>query len=372
MKTMVVSNTTLTVRNFRAGLMQFLQNKGYDVVFSAQDNGYAQEISKKGFQYFPFDLDRKGTNFITDLKLIYSLYKLYINEKPDIILHYTIKPNVYGSIAAKLSGIPCINTITGLGYVFSKKNPVYYLVKLLYKISGILASQTFFQNKDDMNLFLKLGLIAKNKAILVNGSGVNTDFFNPDFCRRMSKKEGEFIFLFTGRILWDKGIGELIEAAKLTKQKYQSAQFWLVGIIDSGNPSGIGEDRIRDWEKEGLIIYKGEVKDIRPFICQSDCLVLPSYREGIPRSLLEALAMEKPIITTNAVGCREVVEDGVNGFSVPVKDSHALFNAFSKMVELPMEARLKMGKAGCEKIRKEFDEHIINTVYLRQIQQVIG
>lgn len=351
--------------------MQFLRAKGHNVVFCAQDNGYAQEVSAKGFAYFPLNLDRKGMNFITDLRLALSFYKLYINEKPDIILHYTIKPNVYGAIAAKLSGIPCINTITGLGYVFIKRNPVYYLVKFLYKISSAFAKRTFFQNKDDMNLFLKLGLVSDKKAILVKGSGVNTSFFNPDFCLNINKDKGAFIFLFTGRILWDKGVGELVEAARLTKQKYLNVQFWLVGLTDSGNPAGIRETRIRDWEREGAITYKGEVKDVRPFICQSDCLVLPSYREGIPRSLLEALAMEKPIITTDAAGCREVVEDGVNGFSVPVKDSHALFNAFSKMIELPTEARLKMGKAGCEKVRKEFDENIVNEEYIRQIQQVI-
>jgi glycosyltransferase involved in cell wall biosynthesis len=372
MKAMIVSNTSLTIRNFRTGLMQLLQTEGYNVVFCAQDNGYAEEVSSKGFTYFPLTLDRKGTNFITDLRLILSFYKLYIDEKPDIILHYTIKPNVYGSIAANLAGIPCINTITGLGYVFIKKSSVHYLVRFLYKTSCILAKRTFFQNKDDMNLFLKLGLITKKKAILVNGSGVNTAFFDPNFCRSVKKKEGLFVFLFTGRILWDKGVRELVEAARLTKQKYPTAQFWLAGIIDSGNPAGICEGMVRDWEKEGTITYYGEVKDIRPFICKADCVVLPSYREGIPRSLLEALAMEKPIITTNTVGCQDVVEDGVNGFAVPTKDSMALFDSFCRMLELSPEIRLRMGKAGRDKVKKNFEETIIINRYLKEIQKVLS
>jgi len=372
MKAIFVSNTSLTIRNFRVGLMQALKSRGYDVIFCSQDNGYAQEVAKKGFTFIPLTIDRKGTNFFTDLKLIFALYKLYQKEKPDIVLHYTIKPNIYGSLAARLASIPCINNITGLGYVFIKKNPVYSLVKLLYKISGNLAQRTFFQNKDDLNLFLEKRLIAKNKAVLVNGSGIDINFFTSDFCRTVKKEEGEFVFLFTGRFLWDKGLGELVRAARVTRQRYPKTRFWLAGIIDSGNPAGISLETIKEWEEEGVVEYLGEVQDIRLFICQADCVVLPSYREGIPRSLLEALAMEKPIITTNAVGCREVVEEGVNGFSVPVKDSQALADAFCKMIELAPEERLKMGQAGRKKIEKYFKDDIIIGKYIEAIEQIKG
>jgi glycosyltransferase involved in cell wall biosynthesis len=371
MKAIFVSNTTLTIRNFRLGLMQDLQSKGVDVVFCAQDNGYAQEVVKKGFTYIPLTLSRKGTNFIADLKLISIFYKIYSRERPDIILHYTIKPNIYGSIAASLAAIPCINTITGLGYVFMKKNALYYLVKMLYKISCSFAQRTFFQNNDDLNLFLEKKLINRKKAMLVNGSGINTGFFNPDFCRLREKDSGIFVFLFTGRFLWDKGIGEFVEAARSTKQKYPNSRFWLVGIVDSGNPAGISEGVLNGWQEEGVITYWKEPNDIRPFICKADCVVLPSYREGIPRSLLEALAMEKPIITTDTAGCRQVLEEGKNGFSVPVKNWQALFNAFCKMIEISPEVRLKMGRSGCEKVKKEFNQDIVNALYLRQIEQVV-
>ncbi len=372
MKIIIVSNTTLTIRNFRAGLMQVLKARGYEVMFCAQDNGYAAEVISKGFAYIPLVMDRKSTNLFTGLKQIISIYKIYRKEKPNIVLHYTIKPNIYGSVAAAFAGVPCINNVTGLGYIFIQKNPVYFLVKLFYRISCGLAKRTFFQNKDDLDLFLTEGLTDNKKAILVNGSGVDTDFFTPDFCRLVKKKEGVFIFLFTGRFLWDKGLGEFIAAAKLLKEKHPSAQFWLVGIVDQGNPSGVSLERIREWEKEDIIIHLGEVKDVRPFICQVDCVVLPSYREGIPRSLLEASAMEKPIITTGAAGCRAVVENGINGFSVPVKDWRALFDAFCKMIELKPEERLKMGKAGREKVKKEFEESIIIDSYLKEIEKVIG
>jgi len=372
MKVLIVSNTSLTVRNFRVGLMQALKSKEYDVMFCAQDNGYASEVKEKGFAFIPLTIDRKSTNIFVDLKQIISLYKIYRKERPDIVLHYTIKPNIYGSMAAALAGVPCINNITGLGYVFIKKDAVYFLVKFLYKISCNLAKRTFFQNKDDQNLFLGKGLITKKKAVLVNGSGIDTSFFSPDFCRSVKKEEGLFVFLFTGRFLWDKGVGEFVDAARLTKQKYTKTQFWLAGIIDEGNPAGISHETIKKWEKDGVIACHGEVKDIRPFICMSDCVVLPSYREGIPRSLLEALAMEKPIITTNATGCREVVESGINGFSVPIRDYRALSESFCKIIELSPEERLKMGKAGREKVKKEFEEKIIIDAYLKEIAQITG
>jgi glycosyltransferase involved in cell wall biosynthesis len=270
------------------------------------------------------------------------------------------------------AGAPCINSITGLGYVFIEKSPVYFLVQFLYKISCRLAKRTFFQNKDDLNLFLEKGLIDKDKAVLVNGSGIDVDYFSPDFCSAIKRDEYSFVFLFTGRFLWDKGVGEFVKAARITRQRYPKTRFWLAGIIDSGNPTGIGPEILKEWEREGIIECLGEVKDIREFICRADCVVLPSYREGIPRSLLEASAMERPIIATDAVGCREVVEDGVNGFSVPVKDAQALADSFCKMIKLSPEERIKMGKAGRAKVIKEFEESIIIGAYLKEIEQVTG
>lgn len=369
---MIVSNTTLTIRNFRTGLMNGLKAKGYDVVFCAQDNGYAGEVIKKGFKFIPLTIDRKGMNLFTDMNQTIALYRIYRKERPDIAMHYTPKPNIYGAMAAALAGVPCIDNISGLGYLFIKKSPVYQLIKFLYKIGCHFARTTFFQNKDDLNLFVRKGIISRNKAVLVNGSGVDTNFFSPDFCGPVERENGSFVFLFMGRFLWDKGLGEFVEAARLTRQKYPKTRFWLVGIIDPGNPAAVSLETIKGWEKEGIIVYHGEVKDIRPFICGSDCVVLPSYREGIPRSLLEASAMEKPIITTDAIGCREVVDEGINGFSVPVKDTQALTDSFSRMIELKPEERLRMGKAGRDKVKKKFEETIVVDLYLKEIERILS
>ncbi|MDP3791573.1 MAG: glycosyltransferase family 4 protein [Candidatus Omnitrophota bacterium] len=372
MKAIIVSNTTLTIRNFRVGLMKGLKSKGYDVIFCAQDNGYADEVTSKGFSFIPLVIDRKGMNLFTDLKQTIALYRIYRKERPDIAVHYTPKPNIYGAVAAALAGVPCIDNISGLGYLFIKKSPVYQLIKFLYKIGCHFARTTFFQNKDDLNLFVRKGIIKRNKAVLVNGSGVNTNFFSPDFCGSLKRGDDSFVFLFTGRFLWDKGLKEFVEAARLTRQKYPKTQFWLVGIIDPGNPAAVGMEIIKSWEKEGIIVYHGEVKDVRPFICGSDCVVLPSYREGIPKSLLEALAMEKPIITTDAIGCREVVDEGIDGFSVPVKDTQALADSFGKMIELRPEERLRMGKAGRDKVKRKFEEAMVVDAYLKEIQRILS
>jgi len=220
MKAIIVSNTTLTIRNFRTGLMQALKSKGYDVIFCAQDNGYADEVTNKGFSFIPLVIDRKGMNLFTDLKQTIALYRIYRKERPDIAVHYTPKPNIYGAVAAALTGVPCIDNISGLGYLFIKKSPIYQLIKFLYKIGCHFAKTTFFQNKDDLSLFVRKGIINREKAVLVNGSGVNTNFFSPDFCRSVKRKDSSFVFLFTGRFLWDKGVGEFVDAARLTKQKY--------------------------------------------------------------------------------------------------------------------------------------------------------
>ena len=188
----------------------------------------------------------------------------------------------------------------------------------------------------------------------------------------IKRGDDSFTFLFTGRFLWDKGLGEFVKAARITRQRYPKTLFWLAGIIDPGNPSGISQESVEEWEREGIVEYLGEVHDIRKFICQAVCVVLPSYREGIPRSLLEASSMEKPIITSDAVGCREVVEEGINGFSVPVKDVQALADSFCKMIELKAEDRLKMGKAGRVKVKNEFEETIVVDIYLKEIQKILS
>ncbi|MFN3471860.1 MAG: glycosyltransferase family 4 protein, partial [Aquificaceae bacterium] len=224
-----------------------------------------------------------------------------------------------------------------------------------------------FLNPDDKELFLKKGLIREEKAVIIKGEGINTEFFNPKVCQE--KEKDTFIFLMVSRLLWDKGVGEFVSAGRLLKEAYkEKIELWLLGPIDKGNPSSVSEEDIKKWEEEGIIKYLGTTQDVRPFICQADCVVLPSYyREGIPRSLLEAMAMERPIITTDSPGCREVCKDGENGFLVKPRDVESLFRAMERMYRLSGEERESMGRLGRKLAVDEFSEEKVIRDYLEII-----
>jgi glycosyltransferase involved in cell wall biosynthesis len=372
MKILLISNTSRSLYNFRSGLMDALKENGFRVALCASFDEYTPKLQKKGFRIIPVKLDRKGKNPLKDMMLIASFYRILNREKPDLALHFSIKPNIYGAIAARLAGVKCINTVTGLGYVFIEESLLLKFVKILYKISFRFPENIFFQNNHDLNFFMNKNIINKNKAILVSGSGVNVKYFHPDFCKGFKRKNKNFVFLFVGRLLWDKGINQFVKASEIVRKKYPQTEFCLLGRIDKGNPNAVPEKVIRDWEKEKLIKYLGTTYDVRSFICQSDAVVLPSfYREGLPRSLLEGMAMAKPIITTDFPGCREVVEDGKNGFLVCPKDHDALARAMVQLIELSFKEREKLGSFGREKAVKEFDENNIINSYLEAITAIV-
>jgi glycosyltransferase involved in cell wall biosynthesis len=368
MRILFVSNISWSLYNFRRGLMAELSGRGHSVVFCASADSSTEKLQKMGFRYIPVTIDRKGTNPINDLALIIALIRIYRKERPDIIFHNSIKPNIYGSVASWIAGIKCINTVSGLGYMFMKKNVYQVLAKIMYRVACGVAAKTFFQNKDDAAFFLEHKLVRKEKTALVRGSGVNTEYFTPGYCGSRVDSRG-FVFLYSGRILWDKGIGELIEAMRIVKQSVPSARLLMLGYIDNGNPSGICREKIIAWQKEGLVEYEGETSDVRQFICRAHCVVLASYREGTPKSLLEASAMAKPVITTDAVGCREAVIDGVTGFKVPVKDVQRLAEAMQKMAGLSAVQREALGSAGRRLMVDEFSEKQVIRRYLRELDE---
>ena len=367
MKIVISANTSWYIYNFRLGLARALKEKGYEVIIVAPYDKYSDKLSKE-FKYYDIFINRKGINPIQDFKTFLMYYKIYKNIKPKVALHFTIKPNIYGTLACALLGIKSIVTITGLGYTFSNTSWITKLVKFLYKFALSKADKVFFQNKDDYELFIKENLVEKNKCEILPGSGVNTSIFSP---MDIKKDNENFRFLLIGRMLWDKGIGEYVEAAKLIKEKYSNVEFFLLGQIDDNYPKAISKTQIEKWEKEGIIKYLGVKENVKEEIAKADCIVLPSYREGIPRALLEAASMEKPIITTDVPGCREVVDDGINGFLCKPKDSKDLAKKMEKMLNLKEEERIKMGKKGREKVIKSFDEKIVIQKYLDAIKELL-
>ncbi|BBO73551.1 glycosyl transferase family 1 [Desulfosarcina widdelii] len=299
-------------------------------------------------------------NPFADLVLLMALYQWYVKERPDIVHHFTIKPVIYGSIAAKLAGVPkIINTITGMGYVFTEEKVEFLrtVVKRLYQIALQLSHYTFFQNIDDYQYFVSNHLIKFKKTGLLPGSGVDCSFFSPEFFLCEANKD-RLNVLMVSRLLKDKGIYEFIDAAKSIKETSPQINFQLLGGLDTRNPNVVPENELNQWIEQGIVEWLGEMNDVRPIIAAADLVVLPSYREGIPRALLEASSMCKPVITTDAVGCREVVDNEITGLIVPVRNSKKLAEAIRKILQNPEMGR-QMGVAGRKKIKSEFDEKIV-------------
>jgi len=363
-KVLLVANTAWTIYNFRFGLLSELVKNGYKVHVIGANDFDISKFDALGVKYTELKIDRKGRNPINDLKLLLEYKRLYKKIKPDIIFQFTIKPNIYGTLAAKTLNIPVVNNVTGLGDVFLKENLTSKIVKILYKFSFKYPQKVFFQNYDDMNLFLENKLIKEKICDRLPGSGINIDKFKP-----MEKQiNDKTVFLFIGRVTPEKGILILKEAAEKIKNKYNNIEFQILGKIFRDDPNAISENQLIQWTKEGIINYLGTSEDVRHEIKKSDCIILPSYyREGVPRTLIEAASMGKPIITTDNVGCRDIVENGYNGFLCQPKNSDSLIEKIKKFIELSTEERNVLGKNGRGKVKKEFDEKIVIEKYLREL-----
>lgn len=301
-------------------------------------------------------LDRDSTNPIKDILLVLELVRRYKQIKPDIILHFTNKPNIYGGIAAKITGSKSIAVVTGLGYAFINKGYVRKVMTWLYQFSSRFHQKFIFENIEDRELFAQLGIVSGDKAISVKGCGVDTTWYHP---YPNGQLKGKTIFTFIGRLLYDKGIREFVEAAKLIKKQRKDVEFWIVGELDAENPATIDKDDLVRWVEEDVVYYHGFIKDVRNIIAESDCIVLPSYREAIPRTITEGMSMAKPVITTDTAGCREAVEIGVNGYLVKLKDVNSLVQTFENFLNLSYSDKIRMGDAGRLKAINEFDDKMI-------------
>lgn len=359
-KAIFVANTGFALFNFRLSLMKYLSSQGWSVVAVANDEAdYVEKFAHEGFKFINIFIDHKGKNFISDLLFTFRLLQLYKKESPDLVHHFTIKPVIFGSLAAKLAGVPAIvNTITGLGYVFGKGGFLMQFVILLYKFVLSERPKVIFQNNDDFSLFVSKSIVKKNQGQIILGSGVNTNKIFP-----INKKNNDNTsFVFISRMLWSKGVRELVRAAESVRQQFPDAVFVMAGGVSGGgaigNPDAISEEWLCDVNKSGHVKWIGRISfdEVMSLLDQCSVFVLPSYYpEGVPRCLIEAAAKGKPIITTDTPGCREVVEHGTNGFLVPPKNVNILVEYMIKFIREP-DLVTKMGIASRKRAEELFDE----------------
>ena len=368
-KVIIALNTAWNLVNFRAGLIRALIAHGYEVVAVAPPDNYVDRLVLLGCRFLPLPMDNKGTHPGRDLLLLWRFFRLLRRERPAVFLGYTVKPNVYGSLAAHILGIPVVNNIAGLGAVFGKDSWLTRLVRGLYRLALSRSRCVLFQNEDDRRLFVAGGLIRGELTDRIPGSGVDLAHFR---LTPLPAGGPRLRFLLIARMLWDKGVGEYVQAARLIKARFSQVEFCLLGFLDVQNPAAIARSQMDTWVAEGVVNYLGASDDVRREIAEADCVVLPSfYREGVPRSLLEAAAMGRPIITTDAVGCREVLEHGVNGFLCQPQNALDLVQQMERMMALSPEARAQMGRKGREKVEREFAEEIVIRRYLQVIADIV-
>ncbi|MDB5763098.1 MAG: glycosyl transferase group 1 [Herminiimonas sp.] len=367
-KVVISVNTAWNMHNFRAGLIRALLEKGYEVLALAPDDEYRPLLQDMGCRFITMPMDTNGTNPVTDLLLLTRYLRVLRRERPFLYLGYTIKPNIYGSLAAHALGIPVINTISGLGAAFIRDNLVTRIVRQLYRLSLRRSRRVYFQNPDDKALFVSGGLIRPDAAYPIAGSGIDLTRYLP---AEMESVDGRaFRFLLVARMLKDKGIEEFAEAASIVRRQCPDTVFLLLGFSGAGNPNAVSLERIKAWEAQGTVQYLGKTDDVRPHLAGADCVVLPSYREGIPRTLLEAAAMARPIVATDVVGCRSVVDDQVNGLLCRARDSRDLAEKMTEMTRLSPARRMEMGRAGRRKVAVEFDERTVVCAYLDVVGEI--
>lgn len=363
MKIAIVLNTSWNIYNFRMNFIKSLLNRGHEVHTVAPHDEYTQNLIEAGCIHHNIKMDSRGANPIKDFGLVIEFWSVYRKIRPDVVLHYTIKPNIYGTLAAALLRLPSINNVCGLGTVFLKKGIVSAIAVRLYRWAFRYPRKVFFQNPEDRKLFLERGLVPQQVADLLPGSGVDLEKFRPVDYQRNDK----FTFLLVSRLITDKGILEFIEAVKKLKSEGLHARFQLLGPKDPQHKRGIQLNTIDGWVNDGTVEYLGATDDVRPYLKNADCIVLPSYREGTPRTLLEAASTSKPIVATDVPGCQQVVVHEFNGLLCRMKDVNDLADKMRTMATLDAESLRQMGQNGRRKVEAEFSEDIVIRKYIDAI-----
>lgn len=367
MKIAITINTSWNIYNFRMGLIRKLLELGHEVLTIAPADDFSQKLEDVGCIFCPLEMENTGSNPFKDYQVFRQLKTIYKQHKPDIVFHYTVKPNIYGTMAAKALGIPVINNVSGLGTVFLTPGISSFVAKKLYKKAFANADLVFFQNADDRKAFLSEINLPNLKTDLLPGSGINLSSFTPS-----PLTSGKRTFLMIARLIVDKGVLEYLQAAEMTLKKFPEAKFQILGKLDPTHARGVSENIIMDAHARGIVEYLGETDDVKPHIDASICVVLPSYREGTPRTLLEAGAMGRPIITTNVAGCKEVISHNETGLLCEVKSANDLSEKMLAICNLSDQNLADMGAKGRLLIEKKFDEQIVIDHYLNHLSKIMN
>jgi glycosyltransferase involved in cell wall biosynthesis len=378
MKVLIALNSAWNLLNFRSGLIRALLADGHTVVLAAPTDEHVPALVALGTRFVDVPMHTHGTNPLTDLALLWRFVRLLRHERPDVLLAYTAKPNVYGSFAAHALGIPVVNNIAGLGSVLIRGGWLARVLQQLYRLALARSRRVFFQNPDDLQLFLEQRLVAHAQTALLPGSGVDLHKFLPaslpclqGTVSTQSADDRCFVFLLVARMLKDKGVEEYVQAARLIKANNPHVECALLGFMDSDNPNAISVLRMQAWVKDGVVSYWGTSSDVREQLAQADCVVLPSYREGTPRTLLEAAAMGRPLIATDVPGCREVVRDGLNGLLCQPRDPQDLVKKMNSMLAMSAAQLQQMGHSSRMWVEQRYDERLVIDQYLKALNELV-
>jgi glycosyltransferase involved in cell wall biosynthesis len=350
-------------------LLRHYVQLGYKVIVIAAADEYTRELTAAGMVYYDVEFRNSAVAPLSDLRILKELKKIYAAEKPDIIFHYVTKPSIYGSFAAGSLKIPSISVITGLGYVYSGNNWLSLPVTMLFRRALKFAREVWFLNRENAGFFTGKRIIPPGKSKILPGEGIDTERFAP-----MPKKErqGPFVFIMVSRLLWSKGVGTYMDAARKLRSQGLDVEFRLLGKPETGHPEAVSPEKIESWVREGLLVNLGFADDVRAAIAEADCFVLPTYyEEGIPRTLMEASSMEIPVITSDHTGCNSVVEDGLNGLLCTHRDPVDLARKMTTMIGMDVANRKEMGRKGREKMIHQFDISQVIRIYDDAIRRFV-
>jgi glycosyltransferase involved in cell wall biosynthesis len=361
-------NCGRSLYHFRLAAVKRVQELGYRVIAVLPNDDYIEKIKDNNIEVIIInEMQPSGTNPVQDYKLYKEYISLYRQLKPDLIFEYTIKPHIYSTLAAKKLGIPCIAIISGLGHTFAYKGMKYTLARRLYRFALRKASQVWFSNNDDKQLFEKMGFVSNDKSLLLNGEGIDTNYYAYapiDYSKRS--------FILIARLLFDKGIKEYYEAAKKLRKKYPTASFKILGFLNVENPKAVPENQLKEWEESGAIEYLGSTTDVKPFIAASSCVVLPSfYKEGMATALMEGASMGRPLIATGIPGCRELIDDGITGFICKTKDFDNLSEKMELFINMDDDKLHEMSIKSREKMINEFSMQRVLPKYENAVKQFV-